>query len=243
MPGGARSPALPGTSSAAMMIAAMPSTVISPSVSKPRKSTMMTLTAFAPPPSGTELARKYEAIESKGRVITMKASAAVPRPAAPATHTCSTSRGALRLARTRRRQPVQRQHHQHDRHEFDEHLRERQIRRRQVDEHPRHDQPYCAEEQQRHQAAPVRDRRRDREDGSHQQDRRRDRPGRRQRRHRTDRATAQERQRAGDQGHQHQHQQVPLQAAVLQRERQRARRPDAALDDEQERLPAAARQQ
>jgi len=45
-------------SSAWMISAAMPMTVISPSVSKPRKSTMMTLTALAPPPCGTVWARK-----------------------------------------------------------------------------------------------------------------------------------------------------------------------------------------
>ena len=49
-----------GTSSSssetATISADMPSTVISPSVSKPRKSTRITLTTFVPPPPGTAAA-------------------------------------------------------------------------------------------------------------------------------------------------------------------------------------------
>ena len=48
----------------------MPSTVISPMVSKARKSTSMTLTTLVPPPSGSERSmKKGEMLCGAGRVI------------------------------------------------------------------------------------------------------------------------------------------------------------------------------
>ena len=62
----------------------MPNTVISPSVSKPRKSTRITFTTLVPPPSGSDSARISDETVSNGRVITAYTRAAVPPPAASA---------------------------------------------------------------------------------------------------------------------------------------------------------------
>ena len=74
-PPAARRPAAP----------AAPSTVISPSVSKPRKSTRITLTTLVPPPSGSAL-REVERRDRRERPrrASRSAIAAMPRPAAPA---------------------------------------------------------------------------------------------------------------------------------------------------------------
>ncbi|CFU02866.1 Uncharacterised protein [Bordetella pertussis] len=49
----------------------MPSTVISPRVSKPRKSTRITLTTLVPPPSGSARSvKKLEIVSPTGRVST-----------------------------------------------------------------------------------------------------------------------------------------------------------------------------
>jgi hypothetical protein len=53
-------------SSAYTVRATMPSTVISPKVSKPRKSTRMTLTTLSPPPCGQRLLTKKGAMPSTG---------------------------------------------------------------------------------------------------------------------------------------------------------------------------------
>ncbi|MNS85722.1 hypothetical protein D3C72_1195960 [compost metagenome] len=73
-------------SSAYTVSATMPSTVISPKVSKPRKSTSITLTTLVPPPSVSARSRKKgEMLCGKVRVIIAQASAAMPQPAMVAT--------------------------------------------------------------------------------------------------------------------------------------------------------------
>ena len=61
----------------------MPSTTISPKVSKPRKSTSITLTTLVPPPSVSARSRKkVEVLSGKGRLIIANDSSAMPPPAA-----------------------------------------------------------------------------------------------------------------------------------------------------------------
>ena len=63
----------------------MPSTTISPKVSKPRKSTSITLTTLVPPPSLSARSRKkVEVLSGKGRLIMASASTVMPPPAAMA---------------------------------------------------------------------------------------------------------------------------------------------------------------
>ena len=77
-----------------MVSATTPSTVISPKVSKPRKSTSITLTTLLPPPSESAWSRKKgEMLSGNGRVITLQAIADMPAPAATA------------IARSRPRRP------------------------------------------------------------------------------------------------------------------------------------------
>ncbi len=65
--------------------ATMPSTTISPKVSKPRKSTSITLTTLVPPPSLSARSRKkVEVLSGKGRLIMASASTVMPPPAAMA---------------------------------------------------------------------------------------------------------------------------------------------------------------
>ncbi|MNV20527.1 hypothetical protein D3C71_1114300 [compost metagenome] len=60
----------------------MPSTTISPKVSKPRKSTSMTLTTLVPPPSVRARSRKkVEVLSGKGRLIIANDNSAMPAPA------------------------------------------------------------------------------------------------------------------------------------------------------------------
>ena len=68
-------------SSAYTVSATMPSTTISPNVSKPRKSTSITLTTLVPPPPVRAFSRKkVDVLSGKGRLIMAKDSKAMPAP-------------------------------------------------------------------------------------------------------------------------------------------------------------------
>ena len=84
------------------MSATLPTTVISPSVSKPRKSTRMTFTTLRPPPARAHCAKKKAASTAcPGRVSIAKASAAMP--AAPAAIARSRERAGAPVAQLLRR--------------------------------------------------------------------------------------------------------------------------------------------
>ena len=70
-------------SSAYTVSATMPSTTISPKVSKPRKSTSITLTTLVPPPPLRACSRKkVDVLSAKGRCSMASVSSAMPPPAA-----------------------------------------------------------------------------------------------------------------------------------------------------------------
>ena len=90
--------------SANTVSATMPSTVISPSVSKPRKSTRITLITLAPPASDREFSMKKGEMPSPAcRVSTAKLNAAMPAPAMIAS-----PRSRSRRVRARTRAPSER---------------------------------------------------------------------------------------------------------------------------------------
>ncbi len=85
------------------MMATMPTTVISPNVSKPRKSTSMTFTTLRPPACSSALLRKKGASSPvEGRVSTAKASAATTEAREPR-RPSDRGRGATRARSVLRR--------------------------------------------------------------------------------------------------------------------------------------------
>ena len=146
------------------MSATLPTTVISPSVSKPRKSTRMTFTTLRPPAGSSAFAKKNGAsTDVPGRVITANASTARPLPAAAA----SVASRARRRVRARRapariveleppRQPAQAEQEQHHRHDLDRDLREREIGRGEPREREARDEPRAADHDQRREPMELR---------------------------------------------------------------------------------------
>ena len=160
--GGGALGATPARASATVPIAAIASTVISPSVSKPRKSTRITFTTFLPPPSGTD-ALDVRVGSDRRRVLgtgderqdehhrAHRGGDGEPQRLAP-----------QRCARLEAvGQTAQHEHEQHRGERLDAHLRERQVGRAVQHEQPGHRVADHAEEQRRSEAA-VHDRRRER---------------------------------------------------------------------------------
>ena len=146
------------------MSATLPTTVISPSVSKPRKSTRMTFTTFLPPAGSSALAKKNgastdvrgarEHCEREHR----KAAARRDRERRVANASgVRAQRAAARIVeREPPRQPAQPEQEQHYGHGLDRDLRERQIGRGKPREREAGDEPRPAEQDQRDQPMKLR---------------------------------------------------------------------------------------
>ena len=144
----------------------MPTTVISPSVSKPRKSTSITFTTLSPPACSSALLKKNGArVPSRAwRVSTANASVAHARAGdhgqrrdrerAEREHATAVRRRVDHLNSLR--QPAQAQQHQHQRHHFDGDLRQRKIRRREPRERQAGDEPRAADHDQRREPMELR---------------------------------------------------------------------------------------
>ena len=147
-------------SSAYTMIATMPTTVISPNVSKPRKSTSITFTTLRPPACSSALLRKKGASSpAAGRVSTAKARAAIPHAGDHGDAQDRARDGRARAASWRRSasissrfgQPSQSEQDQHQGDDFDGDLREREIRRGEPREGQARDEAHAAHHDQRGQ--------------------------------------------------------------------------------------------
>ena len=147
------------------MIATLPTTVISPSVSKPRKSTRMTFTTLRPPAGSSALAKKNGAStpcrrpRDHGERERGQADAGDDRErgVARAARACARSvrrRGVVELEPPR--QPAQAEQEQHHRHDLDGDLREREIRRGEPGEREAGDEPGAADHDQRRQPVELR---------------------------------------------------------------------------------------
>ena len=149
--------------------AAMPNTVISPIVSMPRKSTIVTLTTFLPPASGSDSA-SILSVTSVGRSLL---------PAASANHADgdahrdreTDAQGARRPRRWRRViawQVPEHEHERDDRHRLDHELGEGEVGRAVGEEDHREGLADATQEQHRDESATGqhhRERHRDREHG------------------------------------------------------------------------------
>ncbi len=120
-------------------MAAAASTVISPIVSMPRKSTRITFTTLRPPPSGSDRStissdtgsavRFPPAVSARRNTVTPTAAAAVTRTARPAPDDAALEPVG---------KPPQDQHEQHGRQRLDRHLGQRQVGPALHDEQARH---------------------------------------------------------------------------------------------------------
>ena len=124
------------------------STVISPIVSKPRKSTSMTLTTLLPPPSGSARSRKNgEMLCGAGRVSIAyderrEAAAGDDREHQVAPAPNPRARGDARVVGLDAlRQPAQAEQEQHGGDDLDDELRQREVGRREPHEREADDEP------------------------------------------------------------------------------------------------------
>ncbi len=146
------------------MIATLPTTVISPSVSKPRKSTRIKFTTLRPPAGSSALAKKNGASNpAGGNVTTANAIVPIPMPADGREHRVARPPRACARAALLRvadleppRQPAQAEQEQDHRHDFDGDLRQRQVRRGEPGERQANDEPGATDHDQRGEAVKFR---------------------------------------------------------------------------------------
>ena len=135
--------------------------MISPSVSKPRKSTRITLTTLVPPPSriGVLEEKARDAVGQRPRHHRIGERRQARRRAATAMTQSRTRRHAARV-RARAAsvlldalgQPAQAEQNQHRGHDLDDELGQREVGSREPDESDAGDQPRTAEQNERGQA-------------------------------------------------------------------------------------------